>query len=481
MVYLPMSWLYGRRATAALDPLLAELREELYTVPFADVDWARAREHVAATDAYTPRHGLLRAVHAAMRAYERRPSQALRERALAQLLDHIRYEDEITHYRCIGPVNKVLDALVWHFANPGGAEVRAHIETLPAYVWRGPDGASVQGYDSSELWDTTFAVQAMIAAGAKGKRETLARAAAYIERNQVLEDPHDRETYYRHRARGGWPFSTRDHGWPISDCTAEGLKAVLALDPFGLGDAVTPERRADAIDLILSWQNADGGWATYENTRGSRVLEQLNPSEVFGDIMIDYSYTECTSACVQALRAWAATSPDPRLAHAIERGEQFLLKQQRADGSWEGSWGVCFTYGTWFGVWGLAGSSDPRAARAIARACTFLEAHQLEDGGWGETVESCRQRRYVHAEQGQAVMTSWALLALERAGRRDSAAVRRGVDFLLRRQQPDGRWPAEHIAGVFNKTSAIHYDAYLRVFPLWALAQCTQRPTSVID
>jgi squalene cyclase len=142
---------------------------------------------------------------------------------------------------------------------------------------------------------------------------------------------------------------------------------------------------------------------------------------------------------------------------------------------------VCFTYGTWFGVWGLAGSSDPRAARAIARACTFLEAHQLEDGGWGETVESCRQRRYVHAEQGQAVMTSWALLALERAGRRDSAAVRRGVDFLLRRQQPDGRWPAEHIAGVFNKTSAIHYDAYLRVFPLWALAQCTQRPTSVID
>lgn len=28
---------------------------------------------------------------------------------------------------------------------------------------------------------------------------------------------------------GGWPFSTAAHGWPIADCTAEGLKGVLAL------------------------------------------------------------------------------------------------------------------------------------------------------------------------------------------------------------------------------------------------------------
>ena len=25
-------------------------------------------------------------------------------------------------------------------------------------------------------------------------------------------------------SKGAWPFSTIDHGWPISDCTAEGLK-----------------------------------------------------------------------------------------------------------------------------------------------------------------------------------------------------------------------------------------------------------------
>lgn len=35
--------------------------------------------------------------------------------------------------------------------------------------------------------------------------------------------------YYRHISKGAWPFSSRDHGWPISDCSSEGLKAALAL------------------------------------------------------------------------------------------------------------------------------------------------------------------------------------------------------------------------------------------------------------
>ena len=125
--------------------------------------------------------------------------------------------------------------------------------------------------------------------------------------------------------------------------------------------------------------------------------------------MIDRSYTECTSACMQALHAYAPGADrvlQAAITTAIARGATFLLDAQRPDGSWEGSWGVCFTYGTWFGVCGLASSRDPRARAAIDRACAFLLAHQQADGGWGETVESCRARRYIHAETGQAVMTS---------------------------------------------------------------------------
>ena len=47
---------------------------------------------------------------------------------------------------------------------------------------------------------------------------------------QVIEEAQaPLSEYYRHISKGAWPFSTRDHGWPISDCSSEGLKAALAL------------------------------------------------------------------------------------------------------------------------------------------------------------------------------------------------------------------------------------------------------------
>jgi len=34
---------------------------------------------------------------------------------------------------------------------------------------------------------------------------------------------------------------------------------------------------------LLSMRNPDGGFATYETKRGGKLLEMLNPSEVFGE------------------------------------------------------------------------------------------------------------------------------------------------------------------------------------------------------
>jgi squalene cyclase len=41
-----------------------------------------------------------------------------------------------------------------------------------------------------------------------------------------------------------------------------------------------------AVNVVLSLQNADGGWATYEQKRGPEWLELLNPAQVFSDIMV---------------------------------------------------------------------------------------------------------------------------------------------------------------------------------------------------
>jgi len=487
MVYLPMSYLYGRRARVTDSPLLASLREEIYPQPYADVDWNAARNRVAATDSYTPRTTLFRWVHRLLALYERRHLRSLRQRALRKILDHVRAEDESTNYICIGPISKVLNMLVWHFEHPGGAEVQVHRRRLGDYLHLAPDGLKMNGYNSSELWNTAFAVQAVDATGEdEAVRATLSRAAHFIESNQVLDNTKHYKRYFRHPSRGGWPFSTRAHGWPISDCTAEGIKASLLLESRNMS-RVPRERLDDAVEFILSLQNRDGGWATYERTRGPKWLELLNPSDVFARIMVDYSYVECTSACVQALAAYARASPmlEARrrraIFRAIDRGGQFLISDQRADGSWEGSWGVCFTYGTWFGVSGVVAAGVRPEHPSLRAAARFLLERQRSDGGWSETLESCRRRSYTEGTRSHAVMTSWALLALAAAGEINSDAVQRGVSWLRAQQRPDGRWPAEPIAGVFNRNCAIHYHAYLFIFPVWALAICDGARTLPVE
>ena len=112
--------------------------------------------------------------------------------------------------------------------------------------------------------------------------------------------------------------------------------------------------------------------------------------------MIDYTYTECTSAALQALSLFSASHPSYRnrdVSGALDRMEAFLKKKQRSDGSWEGCWGVCFTYGTWFGLEGLAARGYTTSHPAVERACQFLLEKQNGDGGWGEDFRSCTERR----------------------------------------------------------------------------------------
>lgn len=45
---------------------------------------------------------------------------------------------------------------------------------------------------------------------------------------------------------------------------------------------ISKERMCDAVDVMLTLQNPNGGFASYELVRGPKWLEWLNPAEVFG-------------------------------------------------------------------------------------------------------------------------------------------------------------------------------------------------------
>jgi squalene/oxidosqualene cyclase-like protein len=479
-VYLPMAWLYGTRSTMPEDSLIRALRDELYQGQWRNIRWADHKDTISGADDYRPLTAALKGVNAVMDRAEKVPLKPLRKKALDECLKHIRYEDSVTTYIDIGPVNAVLNAFVHHFRGPEGRDdLDKKMAANDVYLWDGHDGMKFQGYNNSELWDTAFALQAIVAspfASDPRFEAMIEKAHVFLRDNQILDDVPDLAGHYRHASKGGWPFSNRAHGWPITDCTSEGFKCALALEGRKLEPAIPEALLRESVKLMLSWQNDDGGWATYELKRGGPWLEQLNPSQVFGDIMVDYSYVECTSTSVDALMKAKQRFPsefDAAIDPALKRAETFLRGQQRPDGSFEGSWAVCFTYGTWFAVSAFKalgrGPQDP----AVRRAVQFLLGRQRKDGSWGEDGDSCRERRWVEADSGRVAQTSWALLSLIRGGCTDAAAMERAARWLIERQEKDGSWAREPLVGVFNRTCLINYDNYRHYFPLWALAEWT--------
>jgi lanosterol synthase len=277
---------------------------------------------------------------------------------------------------------------------------------------------------------------------------------------------------------GGWCFGNGEHRWPVVDCTAEALVAVLGAHSIpGLisaAERIPADRLELAVAFILSRQNPDGGFGTYERRRGGRLLDMANPFELFGRCMTECSYIECTSSAVKALaryRALLRTRSASALDRAILVACEYLKVRQRIDGSYPGSWGINFTYATFFVTEALHETGDARHAPLIQKAAHWLLDRQRPDGGWGEHFTSCLTDTYREHPRSQAVMTAWALLALLTVLGPRADGVERGLRWLREQQSADGSWAEEAVNGVFFGSAMLNYRLYRLYFPAWALAR----------
>ncbi|SRR5579871_479475 len=473
-IYLGIAYLAGREFRVEL-PETSELRRELYADPYARIEFASFRNRVSPSDVYVEPSPLLRRVFGLLRWAARLSPAPLKRRALAHCASRIEYEQRASRYQGLSPVNGILNTIAMF--DMRHSELATSVEGLERWRWQDDrEGVRFAGARSN-AWDTAFTMQALVEytpAGAQA-REFLRRGYGFLRDTQMIEELPDLRAQARDPIRGGWCFSDGQHRWPVSDCTAEALCAILAAhDSPGLIPAnqrISDDRLQSAAEFILARQNPDGGFGTYERRRGARFLEQINPSEMFGQCMTEGSYIECTSSAVKALSRFARAFPGRiATASAVARACAFLRSRQRSDGSYPGFWGINFTYASLFVTEAL---SESRLAGdgTLRRIAEWLIAHQREDGGWGEHYTSCLDGVYREHSQSQAVMTAWALLALIEIGGPESSAVERGIAWLMARQSNDGIWPREAVNGVFFGSAMLDYELYRAYFPAWALAR----------
>ena len=340
--------------------------------------------------------------------------------------------------------------------DPRRAIARESVERL---LVRREDGEIYCQPCVSPIWDTALAAHAMLEAG---EDESAGRALAWLGPKQILDVVGDWEVKRPGLRPGGWAFQYENAYYPDTDDTAV---VALAMDRLAPGEY--DERIERAREWTLGMQSSDGGWGAFDIDNSHHYLNNI-PFADHG-ALLDPPTVDVAARCVSFL----AQRGNPADKAAIARGVAYLEKEQEADGSWFGRWGVNYIYGTWSALSALNAAGVAKDAPVMRKAVAWLETIQNEDGGWGEDNTSYALDYAGHQPfASNPAQTAWALIGLMAAGEAEHPATKRGVDWLLAHQQDHGLWDQEaYVGGGFPRVFYLRYHGYPKFFPLWALAR----------
>ncbi len=317
----------------------------------------------------------------------------------------------------------------------------------------------------SPVWDTALALGALIEAGLSPDSPTIDRAMDWFRAREV-KTRGDWALRAPECEPGGWAFQFENDYYPDVDDTAMVLMGMAKILPIRPDLAPRMEgvfRRATL--WVMAMQGTDGGWGAFDRDNDLLFLNHI-PFADHG-ALLDPSTADLTGRVLELLGSLGYGPDFPPAARAI----RYLRREQEADGSWFGRWGVNYIYGTWSVVAGLKSIGVSMDEPWVVRSMEFLLSRQNPDGGWGEDCLSYASSDYAGRGASTPSQTAWALIALLHGGHAAHPAVRRGVDYLTSRMTPEGTWEEELFTGTgFPRVFYLRYHMYRHYFPLWALA-----------
>lgn len=314
-------------------------------------------------------------------------------------------------------------------------------------------------YTTAHVWNTSLIGYTLQAAGVSHEDPMVTKANKYL-----LSRQHDRlgdwAVHNPGSLPGGWGFSDMNTMHPDVDDTSASLRSISRIS------LQNPTARERGISWLLSMQNDNGGWPAFEKNTDSKLLEFL-PLEKGQFFLMDPSSADLTG---RTLEFFGNYTNLPSSHSVIQNAVNWLLKNQRKDGSWYGRWGICYIYGTWGAITGLKAIGLSKSHPNIQKAVAWLRSIQNSDGGWGESCQSDIQMTYVPLKTSTLTDTAWALDTLITIADLPTPAIQKGITYLLDSLEKED-WTTDYPKGQgMGGAFYIHYHSYRYIFPLLALA-----------
>lgn len=322
-------------------------------------------------------------------------------------------------------------------------------------------------------WLTTLAVNAL----GRDARDALPLEESARIREWLLRQQYRELHPYTNAPPGGWAWTDLPGGVPDADDTAG---ALLALRNLGPVDERAQEAARAGINWLLNLQNSDGGVPTF--CRG------------WGKLPFDQSGADLTAHAMQAWAAWLPDLPveqQRRIFRAMTRAARFLKASQEQKGDLGGGWKplwfgdqygrdeINWTYGTSRVLLALSATAPQfGVGMQTSAAALWLVKTQRADGSWGgghRGGEPSVEETALAVEALAGLLENPDGVAAQDRSREIHSAMGKGVAWLLDRIE-DGSWTKPAPIGFYFAKLWYFERLYPLIFTVGALRRALSVP-----